>query len=161
VFWWRRGHPLDIATATTTTLIVVSPAFGNQYLQWPVPSSIARPTRLTMTLQIVVGAYAAVFYLPLFMVHGHAWQDVDNAMMFVSLAVAALMVIALPWGRRVWHRPTLPAGNAKGGEPALDSPVPRYVANEVLPEHVPDHEVLAESLSDTAGLAEGQTNMPN
>jgi hypothetical protein len=160
VFWWRRGHPLDIATATTTALIVASPAFGNQYLQWPVPSSIARPTRLTMTLQIVVGAYAAVFYLPLFMVHGNAWQDVDNAMMFVSLAVAAFMVIALPWGRRVWHRPTLPAGDARGGEPVLDSPVPDYMADEV-PEHVPDDEVLAESVSDTAGLREGQTNMPN
>jgi hypothetical protein len=151
VFWWRRGHPLDVATATTTALIVVSPAFGNQYLQWPVPSSIARPTRLTMTLQIVVGAYAAVFYLPLFMVQGQAWQDVDNVMMFVSLAVAALMVIALPWGRRVWRRPTLPAGDARGGEPAVDSPVPDYVADEVLAEHVPD----------TAGLHEGQTNMPN
>jgi hypothetical protein len=35
------------------------------------------------------------------------------------------------------------------------------MADEVLPEHVPDDEVLAESFSDTAGLREGQTNMPN
>jgi hypothetical protein len=122
VFWWRRAHPLDVATVTTTTLIVVSPSFGNQYLQWPVPSSLARPTRLTMPLQVVVGAYAAVFYLPMDMMHARLWQDVDNGMMFLSLGVAAFMVIALPWGRRVWNR-SEPPDSENEGEPPADTSV--------------------------------------
>jgi Glycosyltransferase family 87 len=126
VFWWRRAHPLDVATVTTTALIVSSPAFGNQYLQWPVPSSIARPTRLTMPLQIVVGIYAAVFYLPLDLVHAAAWQDVDNGMMFFSLAVAAFMVIALPWHRRVWDR-AQPPGPEDGDRVAVDVAVSDHI----------------------------------
>jgi hypothetical protein len=161
VLWWRRGHPLDVATAVTTLYLVVTPGFGNQYLQWPVPSSLARPTRLTLPLQVVVGAYAAVFYLPLDMTHGAAWQDVDNAMMFVSIAVGAFMVIALPWGRRVWHRPTLPPDDGSDGDTALDSPVPDYVADEVLTERTPEGGVLKENVPGTAPLSDGHTNMPN
>jgi hypothetical protein len=137
VFWWRRGHPLDIATATTTALIVASPAFGNQYLQWPVPSAIARPTRLTIPLQIVLGSYAAVFYLPTAMMTGHIWQDTDNVMMFVSLGVVAFMIAALPWRRRVWDRsqPPGPDGEDVG---ALDTPISDHVTDEVRPESLPD-----------------------
>src|ERR1700761_5191404 len=126
VFWWRRAHPLDVATVTTTTLIVVSPSFGNQYLQWPVPSSLARPARLTMPLQIVVGIYAAIFYLPLDLVHAAAWQDVDNGMMFFSLAVAAFMVIALPWHRRVWDR-SQPPGPEDEDRVAVDVAVSDHI----------------------------------
>ena len=161
LLWWRRGHPLDVATAVTTLYLVVTPGFGNQYLQWPVPSALARPTRLTLPLQVVVGAYAAVFYLPLDIMHGAAWQDVDNAMMFVSIAVGAFMVIALPWGRRIWHRPALPPDGASGGDTALDSPVPDYVADEVLTERPPEGGVLRENVPDAAPLSEGHTNMPN
>jgi len=104
VFWWRRAHPLDIATASVTALIVVTPAFGTQYLQWPIPSSVARPTKLTLTVQIVIGLTAAMFYLPMQMMQYPLWQDVDNGMMFLSVAVGVLMIVALPWGRRVWDR---------------------------------------------------------
>ena len=65
VWWWRRAHPLDVATATTTALLVITPAFGVQYLLWQAPSSTANPTRLSLPLQIVLGAYAATFYLPM------------------------------------------------------------------------------------------------
>jgi len=162
VFWWRRAHPLDIATVTTTTLIVASPAFGNQYLQWPVPSSLSWPSRLTLPLQVVVGAYAAVFYLPLNLLTGTSWQDADNAMMFVSLGVAAFMVIALPWRRRVWLRPPGPGGGtgATGDEQALDSPVPDYVADEVLTERVPGQQLLAETIPDVGPLSKSQPNLP-
>jgi hypothetical protein len=148
VLWWRRGHPLDVATAVTTLYIAVTPGFGNQYLQWPAPSSLARPTRLTLPVQVVVGAYAAVFYLPLDIVSGTAWQDVDNAMMFVSIGVAAFMVIALPWRRRVWDRSAPPGGPMDGpldmtvDEAALDTPVPDHVADEMLPEQLPDPDPL-------------------
>ena len=65
VWWWRRAHPLDVATATTTALLALTPSFGNQYLTWQAPSATARPARLSIPLQIVLGAYAAIFYLPM------------------------------------------------------------------------------------------------
>ena len=105
VWWWRRAQPLDVATATTTALLVITPAFGMQYLLWQAPSSTAYPTRLSLPLQIVLGAYAAVFYLPMSMLRWRNWETVDHLMMLVSLGVIALMIAAMPWGRRVWHRP--------------------------------------------------------
>jgi hypothetical protein len=105
IWWWRRAHPLDIATATTTSMLAFTPAFGNQYLLWQTPTRTAYPTRLSMPLQIVIGAYAAVLYLPMSMMTWHTWARVDRIMMFVSLGVIALMIAAMPWGRRVWHRP--------------------------------------------------------
>ena len=105
VWWWRRGHPLDIATATTTTLLALTPSFGNQYLTWQAPSAIARPARLSILLQIVLGAYAAIFYLPMMMLTHSNWVKANNVMMFVSLFVIAFMIAALPWSRRRWEPP--------------------------------------------------------
>src|SRR6201992_16862 len=115
VFWWRRGHPLDIATASVTALIVITPAFGTQYLQWPIPSAVARPTRLTLTVQIAIGLTAAMFYLPMQMMQYPLLQDVDNVMMFVSLGVGVLLIVALPWGRRIWDRSAPSAGESELG----------------------------------------------
>jgi hypothetical protein len=122
VFWWRKGHPLDVATATATALIVVSPAFGTQYLQWPIPSATARPTRLTLPLQIVIGLYAVMFYLPMQMMQSTLWQDVDNVMMFVSLGVSVCLIAALPWRRRVWDR-FAPPDDRTGSAPEAETVV--------------------------------------
>jgi hypothetical protein len=105
VWWWRRAHPLDVATVTTTTLLALTPSFGNQYLVWQAPSATARPARLSILLQIVLGAYAAIFYLPMQMLTGHNWVRANDVMMFVSLGVVAFMIAALPWRRRQWHPP--------------------------------------------------------
>ncbi len=105
VWWWRRAHPLDIATATTTALLAITPAFGTQYLLWQTPTRTAYPTPLSLPLQIVVGAYAAVFYLPMSMLTWQNWQFTNKVMMVVSLGVIGLMIAAMPWGRRVWQRP--------------------------------------------------------
>jgi hypothetical protein len=105
VWWWRRAHPLDIATVTTTTMLALTPAFGLQYLLWQTPSRTAYPTRLSMPLHIVIGAYAATFYLPMSMLAWYNWGFVQKIMMIVSLGVIALMIGAMPWDRRVWHRP--------------------------------------------------------
>jgi hypothetical protein len=118
VWWWRRGHPLDIATVTTTTLLVLTPSFGNQYLLWQAPSAIAKPARLSIPLQIVLGAYAAIFYLPLQMLNWQPWEIANDVMMFVSLPVIAFMIVALPWKRRRRQPPavTAPPGvQASGG----------------------------------------------
>ena len=81
-----------------------------QYLLWQAPSSTAYPTRLSFPLQIVLGAYAALFYLPMSMLTNYYWRLVDHLMMLISLGVIALMIAAMPWGRRVWQRsqPWLP-----------------------------------------------------
>lgn len=100
VWWWRRAHPLDIATVTTTALIAFTPAFGNQYLLWQAPSATARPVRLSIPLQIGLGVYAAIFYLPMQMLRLHNWQVTNDVMMFVSLGAIAFMIAALPWRRR-------------------------------------------------------------
>ena len=105
VWWWRRAHPLDVATATTTALLALTPSFGNQYLVWQAPSATARPAWLSIPLQIVLGAYAAVFYLPMQMLTWHNWVIANDVMMFVSLGVIVFMIAALPWRRRQWHPP--------------------------------------------------------
>jgi Glycosyltransferase family 87 len=100
VWWWRRAHPVDVATVTTTTLVALTPSFGLQYLVWQAPSATARPARLSMPLQIVLGAYAAFLYLPNQMLTGHNSVMANDVMRFVSLGVAAFMIAALPWRRR-------------------------------------------------------------
>jgi hypothetical protein len=133
IFWWRRAHPLDVATASVTTLIVVSPGIGIQYLQWPVPSSTARPTRLTLPLQIVAGLYAFTLYLPMNMLTSHNWHVIDRVMIFISLGIVVLMVVALPWGRRVWDR-SGPGEPGDEGVPALDTLVSGPASAEVRPQ---------------------------
>ena len=115
MWWWRRGHPLDIATATTTTLLVLTPSFGNQYLVWQAPSATARPARLSIPLQIVLGAYAAIFYLPMQMLNWQPWVMANALMMLISILVIAFMIAALPWQRRRWQPPAETA--SPGREP--------------------------------------------
>ncbi len=119
VWWWRRAHPLDVATATTTTLVALTPSFGTQYLLWQTPSATARPARLSMALQIVLGAYAAILYLPMQMLTAHNWVIADDVMLFVSVPVAAFMIVALPWQRRRWHPPQPPQSHE--AEPVSDA----------------------------------------
>ncbi|MBV9095596.1 MAG: DUF2029 domain-containing protein [Streptosporangiaceae bacterium] len=115
-WWWRRAHPLDVATATTTTLVAITPAFGNQYLAWQAPSATARPTWLSIPLQIALGAYAAIFYLPMQMLTWGNWLMANALMMLISLFVVALMIAALPWQRRQW-RPPVPQQQQPEAEP--------------------------------------------
>jgi hypothetical protein len=46
-----------------------------------------------------------MFYLVMSMMGWHTWQFTQKIMMIVSLGVVALMIVAMPWDRRVWHRP--------------------------------------------------------
>jgi hypothetical protein len=114
VWWWRRGHPLDIATVTTTVLLAFTPSFGYQYLTWQAPSAIARPARLSIPLQIVLGAWAAMFYLPMQMLTGRYWVMANALLMLISIFVIAFMIAALPWERRRWQPPTAAASPGRG-----------------------------------------------
>ncbi len=103
LWWWRHAHPLDVATATTTALVAITPAMGYQYLLWQAPSAVARPTRLSVPLQIALAAYAAMFYLPMDMLTSRYWKMANALMMLFSLGAVAFMIAALPWRRRRWH----------------------------------------------------------
>jgi hypothetical protein len=137
IFWWRRAHPLDVATVSTTALIAITPSLGTQYLQWPVPSSTVRPTRLTLAAQIAAGLYAATLYLPMNMLTWHNWQITNEVMIFISLGLIVLMIAALPWGRRVWDR-SRPDESAGEGVPAQGALVADRVPAEVRPPDAPD-----------------------
>ena len=117
VWWWRRAHPLDVATATTTALVALTPSFGTQYLLWQAPSATTRPARLSIPLQIALGAYAAIFYLPMQMLTGHDWKMANALMMLISLFVIMFMVAALPWQRRQWQAPAATAAQGRAGLP--------------------------------------------
>ena len=159
VFWWRRAHPLDLATVSVTALIAITPAFGTQYLQWPVPSSIAKPTKLTLAVQITTGLTAAMFYLPMQMMQYPLWQDVDDGMMFASVALVIFMVIALPWQRRVWDRSQPPPDMLDG--PAGASMVSDRASDEIAPEPGSVHDDdLPERVSDVAGSDRGTGPTP-
>jgi hypothetical protein len=99
--------------------VALTPSFGTQYLLWQAPSATARPARLSIPLQIVLGAYAAIFYLPMQMLNGPNWLKADHVMMFVSLGVIAFMIVALPWRQRRWHPPQPPQSHE--AEPVSDA----------------------------------------
>jgi len=141
VWWWRRAHPLDIATATTTTLVALTPSFGTQYLLWQAPSAIARPARLSIALQIVLGVYAAMFYLPMQMLTHDNWMMANALMMLISLFVIAVMIAALPWQRRRWQPPAAAArpdrghlGHTGGPAPAGSAPAGSEDLRAVVPD---------------------------
>jgi hypothetical protein len=117
VWWWRRAHPLDVETASTTALLALTPSFGNQYLLWQAPSATARPARLSIPLQIVLGAYAAIFYLPMEMLTVKNWEMTNALMMLISLFVIMFMVAALPWKRRQWQAPAATAAQDRASLP--------------------------------------------
>jgi hypothetical protein len=117
VWWWRRAHPLDVETASTTALLALTPSFGNQYLIWQAPSATARPARLSISLQIVLGVYAAIFYLPMEMLTVQNWEMANALMMLISLFVIMFMVAALPWKRRQWQAPAAPAAQGRANLP--------------------------------------------
>ena len=126
VWWWRRAHPLDVETATTTGLLAFTPSFGIQYLMWQAPSATARPAPLSIPLQIVLGAFAAVFYLPMNMLTGQNWDMANALMMLISLFVILFMIAALPWQRRRWQAPaeTAAPGRADFGRSDGQTPTP-------------------------------------
>jgi len=136
VWWWRRAHPLDIATATTTTLVALTPSFGTQYLLWQAPSAIARPARFSIALQVVLGVYAAMFYLPMEMLTYRNWEMANALMMLISIFVIAFMIAALPWERRRWQPPAAAVPPGQGYLRRSHGPAP--ARSEDLRAAVPD-----------------------
>jgi hypothetical protein len=120
-WWWRRADPITLTVALLLVFVAVTYRFGAQYLLWPLPFLIARPTRGTWTAITAAAVWAAIGYLyttrlsELDWWHAHTWWSLS------SLAVIPLLIRALPWDRR--RRTAPPDKSGYGGDPGP------YVAN--------------------------------
>jgi hypothetical protein len=108
-FAWRRADPLDLTAAVLLTFLVVTPGFGAQYLLWPVPFLIARPTRRTVPFLGVASVWAAFGYLVVgdfgyYVLWQHSgWWDYETVHLpwvAASLLVVVTCLAVFPWERR-------------------------------------------------------------
>ncbi|GAC1411175.1 MAG: hypothetical protein NVSMB57_05640 [Actinomycetota bacterium] len=97
---WRKADGEDMTAAMVLAFLAVTAGFGMQYLAWPLPFIVARPTRLTQPFVLAAGAYAAVGYLYLGNLHSPAYQEAHRSFMFWSIPIVLLLIGAMPWVRR-------------------------------------------------------------
>ena len=128
VWWWRRSHPVDLATAAPGAFLVTTASFGPQYLMWPAATLIARPTKRCGWFHVTACAW--VFFDEVG-ISGFPWRE--HLALLPYLKLASILVIfaiaaALPWRRRRGGVPPdgtpatgLTAPQAAGPEP---QPVP-------------------------------------
>jgi hypothetical protein len=119
-WWWRRADPITLTIALLLVFLVCTYRFGAQYLLWPVPYLIARPTRGTWAAIAAGAVWAAIGYLYTTRLsevdwwHAHTWWSLS------SLVVIPLLIRALPWRRTeaadqvLKDRPPEPVGAAEG-----------------------------------------------
>ncbi|HEX6470730.1 MAG TPA: hypothetical protein VF069_16640 [Streptosporangiaceae bacterium] len=99
-WWWRRAEPITLTIALLLVFIVATYRFGAQYLLWPVPFLIARPTRGAWVAITAASVWAATGYLYLTRLSQGGWWHAHIWWAFGSFAVIALLIRALPWDRR-------------------------------------------------------------
>jgi hypothetical protein len=99
VWWWRRAHPLDLASAVPCALLATTASFGAQYLLWPVPFLLARPSKRAWWFHASVNAWSIVsvadYALP-----GYMRGPANFYLILASLLVIPAIVAAMPWERR-------------------------------------------------------------
>lgn len=95
-WWWRRADPVALTLALLLAFLIVTHRFGAQYLAWPMPYLIALAGRGTRLAVAASGVWAAFGYLYMTRLDDSAWRDVHVWWALSSLAVAALLVRALP-----------------------------------------------------------------
>jgi len=96
VWWWRRADPLVVAGVSASAFQITTAGHGAQYLAWPAPFMVLRPTRLVPLLQLGIGVWAWCAYFVAWTWHSwlvDAWQT-------SSLLLVVLFVLALPWRQR-------------------------------------------------------------
>jgi uncharacterized membrane protein len=101
---WRKADGVDLTIALLMTFLVFTAGFGAQYLLWPVPFLVARPTRFTPVFILSSGAWAATAYLYLGNLRYPTYQHVHHVFMYWSIPVIVTIVAAMPWGRRKLER---------------------------------------------------------
>ena len=108
-FVWRRAHPIDLTAALLLTFLIFTSGFGAQYLLWPVPFLLARPTRRTVPFLAIASVWAGVGYLVVGDFGYYAlwrfsgWWDYETVHLpWVASSVAVILACfgAMPWERR-------------------------------------------------------------
>jgi hypothetical protein len=122
IWWWRRADPLVVASVSASTFQITTAGHGAQYLTWPAPFMILRPTRLVPLLQFAIGLWAWCAYFGANTLVPIEWSSwFVTAWQISSLSLVVLFVLALPWQQR--RRPgehTSPPGDRvlRGAPPA-------------------------------------------
>jgi hypothetical protein len=115
VMWlWRRADRIDMTSAVLLAFMVVTPRMGAQYLLWFVPFLIARPTRFSRPAITLAAVWAGLGYIYLTHFDDAGWWQNHQWWSRSSIAVIALLILAMPWERR---RP------AAAPEPSVVPPV--------------------------------------
>jgi Glycosyltransferase family 87 len=114
---WRRADGEDAAAAMALAFLIVTAGFGMQYLAWPMPFIVSRPSKFTQPFIVGAGIFAAFGYLYLGNLTGPAYQTAFKISMFVSVGIVVLLAAAMPWSRRA---------KASGGPDVVLSPEGAY-----------------------------------
>jgi len=96
-YLWRRADPVDLTIALLITFLLVSPRVGAQYLVWPLPFLVARPTRYAFPALVAATVWAGFGYL--YLARQFLWVH-DSMWYLASWCVIPLLVLAMPWARR-------------------------------------------------------------
>ena len=125
VWWWRRAHPLDLASVAPCALLATTASFGEQYLLWPVPFLLTRPPKRAWWYHASVSAWTiaavAEWALP-----RHLKYTAYVILVMASLLVIPAIIASMPWERResiqTVPRPRIPGAGPR--QPAPRSAVP-------------------------------------
>jgi hypothetical protein len=95
-WWWRRSDPVALTVALLLVFLIVTYRLGAQYLLWPVPYLLIRPTRGTWPALVVACLWAAAGYWRIFQPLGVSWPDFHHDWALSSLVVICFLLAALP-----------------------------------------------------------------
>jgi hypothetical protein len=109
VWWWRRAHPLDLASVAPCALLATTASFGGQYLLWPVPTLLARPPKRVWWYHVSINAWS-IIALANIALPGHFRHPATAYLTLASLLVVPAIIAALPWERRAAIRAARPPG---------------------------------------------------
>jgi hypothetical protein len=98
--WWRSDR-IDQTSAILLAFMVVTPRMGAQYLLWFVPFLCARPTRFSRPAMTLAAVWAGLGYMYLTQFDDNGWWKNHEWWAISSVAVIPLLVLAMPWSRRV------------------------------------------------------------
>lgn len=113
-YLWRRAEPVDLTVALLVAFLLVTARFGSQYLLWPVPFLIARPTRGTWSAVGLMSVWASIGYLHMMRLAPHDWNVSHVWWACSSIMVVAVMFMAMPWSRRTRAMPGM-SGDIRQG----------------------------------------------
>ncbi|GAA3216565.1 hypothetical protein [Nonomuraea helvata] len=98
---WRRADPIDMTIAILLIFMVVTPRLGAQYLMWFMPFLIARPTRFAWPAIVGVSIWAGYGYLYMTQFDVNTWWYLHQDWSRASIVLLPVLLLAMPWGRRM------------------------------------------------------------